>query len=94
MNNDMIVTMTDENGNNVKYELLDVINYNNNTYTVFYPTEPNDTEVVIFRIEELEDSDNDEYIVETDEHIIKEVYKRFKERYKGKILFADKNVYD
>ncbi len=89
MNKGMIITLTDESGNNIDYELLDIIVYNNNTYTVIYPTVPDDTEVLILRVEDIPNSDNANYIVETDEQVVQEVYKMFKEKYKGKILFPD-----
>lgn len=88
--NKMIITLTSETGEKIDYELLDVVSYNNHTYTVFYPTDGVDTEVVILRIEDIENSNQSNYIVETDESVIKEVYKQFKEKYRGKILFAEK----
>lgn len=89
MDKDIIIPLTDEQGNTVNYELLDIINYNENTYAVFYPTVPDDTEVLILRAEDIPNSDEDNYIVETDEKIVQQVYKMFKEKYKGKILFPE-----
>ena len=91
-NKDMIMTLTDENGNNIDYELLDIIGYNNNTYAVFYPTVPDDTEVMILRVEDIPNSEEANYVVETDERIVQEVYKQFKEKFKGKILFPDQII--
>lgn len=89
MDKGLIIPLTDEQGNTVEYELLDVVNFNNNNYAVFYPTVPNDTEVLILRIEDIPNSDQDNYIVETDEKVVQQVYKLFKEKYKGKILFPE-----
>ena len=89
MNKDMIMTLIDENGNQVEFELLDIIGYNNSTYAVFYPTAKDDTEVLILRVEDIPGTDNANYIVEKDENIVKEVYKQFKEKYTGRILFPD-----
>ena len=89
MDKDIIIPLTDEQGNTVNYELLDIINYNENTYAVFYPTVPDDTEVLILRAEDIPNSDEDNYIVETDEKVVQQVYKLFKEKYKGKILFPE-----
>ena len=89
MNKDMIMTLVDETGNQVEFELLDIIGYNNNTYAVFYPTVPDDTEVLILRVEDIPGTDNANYIVEKDDNIVQEVYKMFKEKYRGKILFPD-----
>ena len=89
MDKDIIIPLTDEQGNTVNYELLDIINYNENTYAVFYPTVPDDTEVLILRAEDIPNSDEDNYIVETDEKVVQQVYRLFKEKYKGKILFPE-----
>lgn len=89
MDKEIIIPLTDEQGNTVNYELLDIINYNENTYAVFYPTVPDDTEVLILRAEDIPNSDEDNYIVETDEKVVQQVYKMFKEKYKGKILFPE-----
>ena len=89
MNKGTIITLTDESNNNIDYELLDIIVHNNNTYAVIYPTTPNDTEVLILRVEDIPNSDNANYYVETDEQVVQEVYNMFKEKYKGKILFPD-----
>ena len=88
--NKVIVTLTTEEGLDVNYELLDVVPYNNNVYAVFYPTEEGDTEVVIFRVEDIPGTEQANYLVETDDTIIQEVYKQFKAKYRGEILFADK----
>lgn len=84
-----IITLTDKNGKNIDYELLDIIKLYGNVYTVFYPTDENDTEVVIFRVEDAEDVNKSKYIIEQDDLIIEKVYKIFKEKYKDKINFTD-----
>ena len=89
MDKGLIIPLTDEQGNTVEYELLDVVNLNDNTYAVFYPTVQDDTEVLILRVEDIPNSDEDNYIVETDEKTVQQVYKMFKEKYKGKILFPE-----
>lgn len=86
-----IMTLTDENGNNVDYELLDIIQYNNKIYTVFYPTDESNTEVIILRVEEAEDREKSYYVVENDENIVQKVYEIFKEKYEydDEIEFKD-----
>jgi len=85
--NKVIISLTSENGEEKDFELLDIVSYNNNAYAVFYPMGEVESEVVILRIQ---DSDKSNYIAETDEEIIKKVYKQFKEKYRGKIIFDDK----
>lgn len=82
-----IMTLTDENGNNVDYELLDIIEYDKRIYAVFYPTIPDDTEVVILRVENADNADQSVYVVEQDEFIINKVYEMFKEKYNDDFKF-------
>jgi len=84
-----IMELTDENGNTVEYELLDIVKYNNSTYAVFYPTLPNDSEIVILRVEESDNIDESIYIAEEDEEILREVYDLFKEKYEDEFDFKD-----
>lgn len=87
--NKNIMTLTDDNGNNVDYELLDIIELEGKIYTVFYPTIEGDTEVLILRVEESDNIEQSEYVVEQNEKIINKVYDMFKEKYKDEIKFED-----
>lgn len=89
MEKDNIIELKDDKGNIVKYELLDIINYNEKIFVVFYPVIEGDTEVIICRVEETENKEESLYIPESDENIVMNVYKMFKEKYKGKIDFRD-----
>lgn len=83
------VELSDENGNKMKLELLFITQINGRNYVVFYPTDPNDTKVIILRAQESEDHEQVIYEEETNQEIVQEVYQRFKERYEGEILFKD-----
>ena len=84
-----IMTFKDENGNERKYELLDIIPVEGKIYTVFYPTVLNDTEIIILRVEESDNPEESKYIVEQDKQILNKVYVIFKEKYKNEIDFID-----
>ena len=84
-----IMSFTDENGNTIDYELLDIVEYNEKTYVVLYPTIPGDTEVIILRVEESDNPDESIYIPEPDEYTVNKVYALFKEKYKDEIKFED-----
>ena len=45
MEDKIIMTLTSETGEQVDYELMDVVSLNNNIYSVFYPTKEGETEV-------------------------------------------------
>lgn len=59
-----IITLTDENGNDVEFLLLDVVEYNNDDYMVMIPLDD----------EEIEDDD------EQDEVVILKVIRRRRRR--------------
>ena len=84
-----IITLTDELGNNVDYELLDIVDIDNDVYCVFYPTVENDTEVVILKVLPSDDPDKTEYVVEQDIKKVNEVFLKFKEKYSDTIDFRD-----
>lgn len=81
--------LTDENGNVIEYEVLDIIEFNDEFYTVLYQADGNDTDVIICRVEDTDDLNQSKYIMETDKNIINSVYKKFKENYIGEIRFLD-----
>lgn len=84
-----IMTLYDEEGNAIDYELLDIISYNESLYVVFYPTVENDTEIIILRVEESDNIEESLYIAEENEEILNEVYKLFKEKYADEFDFKD-----
>lgn len=83
-----IITLTNENGEEIEYELVDSITYENAEYVVLLPVEEGDCEAVILAVE----SDGDEmenYVAVDDEEILDGVYEIFKERFADQLDFAD-----
>ena len=75
-----MVSLFDEDGNEIEFELLDVIDYEGESYAVMLP--PDDNEVVIMLLEEGETEEDDTLLTVTDEKILDEVYAIFKENNK------------
>ena len=50
-----ILTLHDDEGNEEQFEFLDVIEYQDDQYIVLFPLEEEDMEIVILRVEEIED---------------------------------------
>lgn len=74
-----ILVLTDESGEKITFEILDVIEYNSEEYAVLYPADAGDDEPVhILRIHS-EDMDNGEVEYEglDDEKLINKIYKMF-----------------
>ena len=83
-----IITLTDENGNDVEFEYLDCIEYQGTEYLVLMPADEDSNEIVILRIEPV-DEENENYLAVQDEAVLDAVYGIFKERYQDVLNFAD-----
>jgi len=83
-----IITLTDENGNETEFEYLDVIEYLGKEYLILMPADEESSEIIILEIEPV-DEENENYLAIDDEAILEAVYAIFKERYKDVLTFAD-----
>lgn len=83
-----IITMTDENGQDVDFEYLDCIEYEGKEYLVLIPAEEDSNEIVILEVEPVDD-ELENYLAVENEDILNAVYEIFKERYKDVLDFAD-----
>ena len=81
-----ILTLTDENGEDINFEYLDCIEHEGKEYLVLMPEESN--EIVILEIEPV-DEENENYLAVDDEATLDAVYGIFKERYKDVLQFED-----
>ena len=83
-----ILTLTDENGQDVDFEYLDCIEYEGKEYLVLMPADEAATEIVILEVEPV-DAENENYLSVNDEAVLDAVYGIFKERYKDILTFED-----
>ena len=91
---DNIVILNDENGNEVKFEFLDLIELDDEEYVVLLPIteegEEEEGEVVILKVEDTEEeSEEESYISVEDEEILNKVFDIFKEKFKDDFDFVD-----
>ena len=91
---DNIVILNDEEGNEVKFEFLDLIDYEDEEYIVLLPMteegEEEDGEVVILKVEDVdEETDEESYVSVEDEDTLNKVFEIFKERFKDDFDFVD-----
>lgn len=84
-----IITLTDEDGNDVDFEFLDIIEYQGEEYILLLPLEESDDMdgVVILKIEPTEDEDVDNFAGIEDENVLNAVFEIFKEKYKDEFNF-------
>ena len=83
-----ILTLTDENGNDVDFEYLDCIDYQDKEYLVLMPAEEESSEIVILEVEPV-DEENENYISVENEDTLNAVYEIFKDRFKDVLTFAE-----
>ena len=83
-----ILTLTDENGDEIQFEYLDCIEYEGKEYLILMPMDEESSEIVILEIQPV-DEENENYVAVEDEAILDAVYNVFKERYKDVLDFAD-----
>lgn len=92
---DNIVILNDEDGNEVKFEFLDLIELDDEEYVVLLPVteegEEDEGEVVILKVEDNDDEDSEEesYVSVEDEAILNQVFEIFKEKFKNDFDFVD-----
>lgn len=83
-----ILTLTDENGENIDFEYLDCIELEGVEYLVLLPADAVDTEIVILQVEPV-DEENENYLSVEDEGVLNAVYNIFKEKYKDILTFEE-----
>ena len=91
---DNIVILNDEDGNEVKFEFLDLIDFEDEEYIVLLPVneegDEEEGEVVILRAEDTdEEADEESYVSVDDEDTLNKVFEIFKERFKDDFDFVD-----
>jgi len=92
---DNTIILNDENGNEVKFEFLDLIEYEGEQFVVLLPTEESEEddagEVVILKLEDTESEDEESYVSVDDENTLNEVFEIFKEKFKDDFNFVDED---
>ena len=78
---DSIITLTDDDGKEVSFELLDLIDYSNAQYAVVLPAEEDADQVLVFKVENPE-SETNTFIPVTSQSTAMAVFNLFKEKNK------------
>ena len=92
---DNIIVLNDEDGNELRFEFLDLVELEDEEYVVLLPVEGDveeDGRVVILRLEDSdEDSGEESYIGVDDQETLDKVFEIFKEKYKDEFNFEDED---
>ena len=83
-----ILTLTDENGQDVNFEYLDCIDYEGVEYLVLMPEGEESNEVVILEVEPV-DEEIENYLSVDDEETLNAVFAIFKEKFKDVLEFEE-----
>ena len=86
---DNTIKLTDSNGYDVYFEFLDLIEFENEEYVILLPIDDTDGEVVILKIESIDDPKMESYCSVEDEYILNQVFGIFKEKFKDEFAFLE-----
>jgi len=88
-----VIILNDDEGNEVKFEFLDLIKYEEEDYVVLLPVPEegaeDDNEVVILKLESTESEDEESYVSIDDEETLTAVFEIFKEKFKDEFNFEN-----
>ncbi len=85
-NEDALITLVDDEGNEVEFEFLDVVEYEGEEYIVLIENDEDADEVVILKINPIDDN-TEEYVSIDDENLLQKLFDIFKKKYEGEINF-------
>ena len=85
-NEDALITLVDDEGNEVEFEFLDVVEYEGEEYIVLIENDEDADEVVILKINPIDDNTED-YVSIDDEVLLQKFFDIFKKKYEGEINF-------
>ncbi len=91
---DNIIVLNDENGEEVKFEFLDLVELDGEEYVVLLPADEDDEEegeVVILKVEDTDDEEEESYVSVDDEETLNKVFEMFKEKFKDEFNFVDED---
>ena len=89
---DNIIVLNDEDGNEVNFEFLDLVELDGEEYVILLPTDEGEEdagEVVILQVEDTDSEEEESYISVENEEILNKVFEIFKEKFKDDFDFVD-----
>lgn len=89
---DNIIVLNDEEGKEVQFEFLDLIEYEGEEYVILLPIEDGEEEsgeVVILKVEDTDSEEEESYVSVDDQDTLNKVFEIFKEKFKDEFNFID-----
>ena len=85
--NENYITLTDEDGKDVSFEILDTVQWKDRIFAVLLPFDEDDDGIVILEIIPSEDPEFDDFVSVDDDTLLEEVFEEFKKNYEGEYEF-------
>lgn len=92
---DNIIILNDEDGKEVRFEFLDIVELDSEEYVILLPVseegedDVEGDEVVILKIEDTDSEDEESYVSVDDEVVLNKVFDMFKEKFKDEFNFSE-----
>ena len=83
-----ILSLTDEDGNEIELELIDSIDHQGKEYLVLLPLEEESSETIILEVEPNDDG-TESFLSVSDEDVLDAVFAIFKKRFADFFTFED-----
>ena len=83
-----IIVLKDEAGRDVRFEFLDLLEYDGEEYVILMQEDDDSGEVVILRLEG-EDEEGEDYVAVEDEETLDQVYELFRQKHRNDYHFID-----
>lgn len=83
-----IIVLKDEAGRDVRFEFLDLLEYDGEEYVILMQEDDDSGEVVILRLEG-EDEEGEDYVAVEDEETLDQVYELFRKKHRDDYHFID-----
>ena len=81
------ITLTDDDGNEVSFEIIGTVEYSDHIYAVLLPFDDEDDEVVILEVIPGETPEEDDFVSVNDDELLGKVFEEFKKNYDGEYEF-------
>lgn len=81
------ITLTDDDGNDVSFEVIGEVEYQERYFAVMLPFDEDDDGVIILEIMPSDDEEMGEFLSIDDEELLQAVFEKFKSEYNGEYEF-------
>ena len=88
MENENFVTLVDEEGTEMRFEVLDVITYEEVDYAVLVPDDEEADSVIILRVD-VDENGEEDFASEENDEILEAVFSIFAENHRDEFDFVD-----